>query len=180
MSKIIEITTGLDVESLRIAEQKIANSEDFSSVLIDASLDGIVAYDLDIRFTLWNRAMERITGLEASKVVGRLVFEIFPFLKEQGMEEPIRRSLQGEVVKSPPIAYHIPETGAQGYTEQQNFPLYDEYGKITGGLGVIRDVTAIKTQIDSVVSKNRDLEKRVEYLESLLHERKGPRKICRS
>jgi hypothetical protein len=51
MKNVIEIMSGMDLESVRLAEE-IANQDEFSTVLINASLDGIVAYDRDARYTI--------------------------------------------------------------------------------------------------------------------------------
>ena len=50
--------------------------------LIDASVDGIFAFDRYLRFIVWNGAMQRIAGLSSAEVFGRSVIEVFPFLRE--------------------------------------------------------------------------------------------------
>jgi len=56
----------------------------FSQRLIDSSVDGILAFDPDLRYTVWNTGMERITGMGAADVLGRHALEVFPFLREIG------------------------------------------------------------------------------------------------
>jgi PAS domain S-box-containing protein len=167
MSKVVEINSGMDLESMRIAKE-VATEEEFSDVLINASLDGILTYDLQCKYTLWSPSMERMTGVKSSEIIGRLAFDVFPFLKEAGFRRQYERSLQGEAVRSPVMRFEIPQTGNQGYSEQQNFPLYNELGEITGGLAIVRDVTLVKQRFDELAQKNRELEQRVAELEKKL------------
>jgi len=167
MAEIIEMSTGLSLNSALTAYE-VAEKEDFSRVIINASLDGIITYDLEARFTLWSPSMERITGVKSKDVIGRICFDVFPFLKEQGMDVAILKSLRGEAVKSAPISFKIGETGAQGFTEQQNFPLFNEFGEITGGIAIVRDITDLKKNFDAVFEKNRELETRIRDLEKKL------------
>jgi PAS domain-containing protein len=41
-------------------------SSEFARTLLDRSLDGILAFDRDLRYTFWNRAMERISACRGS------------------------------------------------------------------------------------------------------------------
>jgi PAS domain S-box-containing protein len=172
MTQIFDFQTGLNIESASIVKE-IADAEDFSTVIINASVDGILTYDSEWRYTLWSPAMEQISGLKSADVVGRKIFDVFPFLEEAGMADPIRRSLAGESVRSPSIPFYVPETGKRGYTEQQNFPLYDEAGEITGGMAVVRDVTLTKQNLDALAAKNRVLEARIQELSQTL-DQAGP------
>jgi PAS domain S-box-containing protein len=113
-----------------------------SDALIRSSGDGILAFDLQCCYTLWNPAMERISGMKAEDVVGRNAFEVFPFLKEESEDRYFHQALAGESVIAEERPFRIPETGQQGYFEGHYSPLYDEAGTIIGGLAIIRNITA--------------------------------------
>jgi PAS domain S-box-containing protein len=167
MAEIIDFNTGMDLDSVLTA-QEISERDEFSRVIIDASLDGIITYDKQVRFTLWSPSMERISGIKSEDVLGRCCYDVFPFVKENGVDVAIQRSLKGEAVRSAPMHFTIPETGASGYTEQQNFPLFNELGEVTGGLAIVRDVTELKLKFDAAVERNRQLEARVRELEEIV------------
>ena len=112
--------------------------------------------------------MERLTGVKSVDVIGRRSFDVFPFLRENGMDTAIERSLRGEAVKSPPMHFTIPGTGKRCYTEQQNFPLFNEFGEVTGGLAIVRDLRELQVRFDALVERNRQLEARTVELEDLL------------
>src|SRR5690606_24201244 len=109
--------------------------------LIECSEDGILAFDTSFRYTLWNPGMERITAVPAIRVLGRVAFEVFPFLVETGEVHFLREAIAGRSTVSRDRAYTVPETGRQGYFDSQYSPLHDAAGRVVGALGVIRDVT---------------------------------------
>jgi hypothetical protein len=116
----------------------------FSKRLLDASVDGILAFDRDCRYTAWNRAMERISGKKSADVLGRNAFEVFPFLKETGEDKCLYEALVGKSSVSENRPYTIPETGREGFFKGFYSPLYDEHNQIAGGIAIVRDITERK------------------------------------
>ncbi len=111
--------------------------------LIDTSLDGVIAFDTEFRYTIFNPAMERISGLPKSAVLGRSAFEAFPFLLEVGEDEHFKRTVQGRPSLSQGH-YTVPETGKTGNYEALYSPLFDSTKKVVGGFAIIREVTEWK------------------------------------
>jgi PAS domain S-box-containing protein len=167
MAEIIELNTGLDLESVLTARE-VAERDEFSRVIINASVDGIITYDREGSYTLWSPSMERLTGVKSVDVIGRRSVDVFPFLKESGLDIAIERSLRGEAVKSPPMHFMIPGTDKRCYTEQQNFPLFNEFAQVTGGLAIVRDLKELQIRFDALIERNRQLEARALELEDLL------------
>ncbi|MDZ4676830.1 MAG: PAS domain S-box protein [Oligoflexia bacterium] len=120
------------------------NPFNLTEVVIKNSIDGILAFDLECRYTLWNSAMERISGKTSAECMGKLAFEVFPFLRESGEDKYFLRALNGEIVRSSNRQYKIPELGREGYFEAVYSPLYNEQKNVVGGLGVIREITERK------------------------------------
>ncbi|HEX8169695.1 MAG TPA: EAL domain-containing protein [Thermoanaerobaculia bacterium] len=117
----------------------------FAAEIIDNAGEGIVVYDRDLRYILWNRFMEELTGMPASVVVGQLGPELFPHLREQQVDDLIRRAFSGETVSSPDIHYYVPQNGKQGWVSSVYRPHYDAAGNVIGVIGLIRDITERKT-----------------------------------
>jgi PAS domain S-box-containing protein len=109
--------------------------------LIDASVDGMFAFDRDCRLICWNRAMQRITGLSQDDVLGKRVVEVFPFLRDSGNEPCFTAVLEGKETISENHPYGPSETGV---FESHYSPLCDENNEIAGGIAVITDITARK------------------------------------
>lgn len=109
--------------------------------VIQSSVDGILAFDREFRFTLWNPAMEELTGLPAMEVLGKVAFEVLSYLTERGEDELFRAALRGETSVARDRRYEIPETGRFGWYDAHYSPLRDISDDIVGGLCVMRDVT---------------------------------------
>lgn len=110
--------------------------------LINSSVDGILAFDRDMFFTVWNPGMERILGINAQKVLGRHVLKACPFLKDLGEDKHFKAALQGEKVVSKDKRYTIPGTARQGYFEAYYGPMYGtDDGDVIGGLAIFRDIS---------------------------------------
>ena len=113
------------------------------------------AFDPDMRVIAWNRAMQRMSGLTRDAVVGRSVFEVFPFLRETAMPAV----LEGEEVVSENHPYGPAETGV---FESHYSPLRDEEGGIAGGIAVITDITARRQAEEAAQTAYRQLSFHVE------------------
>lgn len=110
--------------------------------LLDASVDGILAFDRDCRYTAWNVAMERLSGLRKEEVLGRCAFDLFPFLKATGEDQFFFDALTGRTVVAHDRHYTITATGREGFFDGHYSPLYGRSGEVVGGVAVIRDITA--------------------------------------
>jgi PAS domain S-box-containing protein len=125
--------------------------------MIDSSIDGILAFDHQCRYTIWNPAMEKISGKSKSECLGKVAFEVFPFLRTTGEDEFLRMALQGQVNKVTERPFEIPETGKSGFFEAVYSPIFDENQKVTGGFAVIREIT------ERVIAQKALLESELKY-----------------
>ena len=114
---------------------------DLLRVLLDHCSDGVLAFDRDCRYTVWNAGMERIAGMKAADVLGRNAFELFPFLVETGEERCFQEALAGRTTVTRQRPYRIGESGRSGVFEGRYHPLRDAAGEVVGGLAFIRDVS---------------------------------------
>src|SRR5215470_9035468 len=85
--------------------------------LIDSSMDGILAFDRECRYTVWNPALERILGLNKLQTLGKTAFDVFPFLKETGGEKFYHDALAGKTVVASDRVYIVPGTGERVFVE---------------------------------------------------------------
>ncbi|HUP49792.1 MAG TPA: diguanylate cyclase, partial [Thermoanaerobaculia bacterium] len=127
------------------AERALRETNQFATEIIDNAGEGIVVYDRDLRYLLWNRFMEDLTGMPADQVVGRPALELFPHIREQRVDELLARAMSGETVASPDIHYYVPGTDRQGWISSVYRPHYDASGNIVGAIGLIRDITERKS-----------------------------------
>ncbi|MHC4196206.1 MAG: PAS domain-containing protein, partial [Planctomycetota bacterium] len=59
-----------EITERRQIEEMLRNEKEFSECLIRSSFDGILAFDRNCRYTVWNAGMQRISGVSESEVTG--------------------------------------------------------------------------------------------------------------
>jgi PAS domain S-box-containing protein len=125
--------------------------------ILDASVDGLLAFDRECRYTVWNRTMERISGMSRESVLGKCAFEVFPFLKETGEDKCFYSALAGEISTSENRPYTVPETGREGFFKGYYSPLVNEKNEIVGGIAIIQDITERKRAEESAQKAHQRL-----------------------
>jgi PAS domain S-box-containing protein len=82
-----------DVTETREMEGELRTTKEFLENLIDNSVDGIVAADMNGNIMLFNKGAERIYGYQAEDVIGRMhVSQLYP----QGVASEVMRKLRDE------------------------------------------------------------------------------------
>ena len=128
----------------RRAERALQESNQFAQEIIENAGEGIVVYDRELRYVLWNRFMEELTGLPADSVLGRCAVDVFPHLREQRVEALIGRALEGETLAAPDVRFHVPGSDREGWVSAVYRPHRDLDGRIIGATALVRDVTERK------------------------------------
>ena len=119
-------------------------SEHFATTMLASVGEGVIVYDRQLRYRIWNRFMEELTGMPSEQVLGRRAFDVFPHLVERGIDKILRRALAGETVTSPDTLYRVPATGKTGWVVGTYGPHLSPDGRIVGVVGIVRDITARK------------------------------------
>lgn len=138
------VAVNRDITKRKLAEKAQRESEHLASAIISNVGEGIVVYDHKFRYRLWNHFMEELTGLSAEQVLGKPALDLFPHLKEQGVDQLLEQALTGETVTSPDTPYYIPGTDRKGWIVGVYSPQLSAGGEIIGVVASIRDITARK------------------------------------
>ncbi len=133
-----------EVIERKASYEKLHREKELISNIISSSLDGILAFDCECRYTLWNQGMERITGVKKEDLIGKCAFDVFPFLKEIGEDKSFHDALKGKSTISKNRQFYISQSGREGFFDSYRSPLYNEKGEIIGGLAIIRETTELK------------------------------------
>ena len=131
-----------DVTEHRKSEIALREAIQFNREIIEDAAEGIIVYDSELRYRLFNPVMERLTGKRSQELLGRVATEVFPRLGPSGIEAALKRALQGESVHMEDVL--IPKHSADGADlwESCTFaPHRDAHGNVIGVVGLVRDVT---------------------------------------
>lgn len=152
-----------DVQLHRELEERVR----FIEMLIDSSVDRIIVFDKDLRFLVWNKVSEQYTKLSREKVLGKHLFETFPYIKEnKRLLEATHKALDGESVFLEAEASFY----ENGYFDIYYLPLKNELGQVYAVLNVIHDVSEkVKSQQD-LEALNRALHQKNHELKSMNEE----------
>lgn len=134
----------------------------FLKCLLEANVDGIIAFDREFRYTTWNRAMEGISGVKREDVLGKCAFDLFSCLKVTGEDQFFRDAIAGKSVVAENRPYIIAQTGKSGFFDGYYSPRHDENGEVVGGVAIIRDVTERKMAEASALDDHKRLAFHVE------------------
>ncbi len=133
------ICVASDIGDYKKGEAALRRSQQFNQQIISNSNYGIVVYDRELRYMVWNPAMEEMSGLPLEHVQGRRATEVFHGAQEQGLTQMLQQALKGDAIESVDfrLAPHKPIWVRAHYG-----PLRDGDEKVIGVIGLVTDVTA--------------------------------------
>jgi PAS domain S-box-containing protein len=142
-----------NVTERKRAEEALRRSEQFNREVIASAREGVIVYDREFRYRVWNHFMEELSGVPASQVLGKQGFELFPHLREQKVEPLLRRALEGEVVHSGDMPFRVPLTGKSGWVSSVFNPHFAPNGEIIGVISIVRDITERKRAEEALIEE---------------------------
>ena len=141
---LLVITMGNDIIKLKRAEEALRDANQFNIEIVSQAGEGIVVYDRNLCYVVWNQFMERLTGALAEDVIGRKALDLFPHLIEQGVDKLLKRALNGETITSSDTPFHSPFTNQKGWMIGTYAPHRNALGEIIGVIATVRDITERK------------------------------------
>jgi len=82
-----------DITERKRAEEALRESEASYRELADSIADIFFAFDKDLRYTYWNQAAEKLTGIPAEDALGKSLYELFPDTPETRRAERVYRDV---------------------------------------------------------------------------------------
>jgi diguanylate cyclase (GGDEF)-like protein/PAS domain S-box-containing protein len=126
------------------AEVALREAYEFTNQIVLHVQEGIVVYDRELRYRIWNPFMEGLSGIPAAEMMGRHVREAPSFWTQGGVTAALQRSLNGEVVAIPELSHRAAVGGREGWTTATFGPLRDAQGAIIGVIANVLDITLRK------------------------------------
>ena len=123
-------------------EESLREAQEFNAQVLANTQHGQVVLDSELRYRMWNPAMEQITGLRPEQVLGRTPQELFPFLQNIGIIDAMRRALEGGITHSNDFQYDIPGTDRRGWATALVGPMRNTKGEIIGVINSVIETTS--------------------------------------
>ncbi|MGK7396282.1 MAG: PAS domain S-box protein [Candidatus Cyclobacteriaceae bacterium M3_2C_046] len=156
---IIKDVTEINQSTIELQEAKF-----FMESVINNLQEGVIVYDSDLNYLLWNQKMELITGQKAHEVIGRNALDTFPHLKANRLDQLLKRALKGEILKTPDVLFKDRAEKVFWYYSVYS-PYYSVNGKIIGVVAVLSDITErkfiennLKESNDALLKANQELD----------------------
>ncbi len=158
---VVETIYGIlsDITEKKNLEVTLRNTEQFKSGILAGIREGVIVLDNDYNFLDWNDAMEKITGLPRTQILGRNISEL-PEILGKNTIYYLEQALSGQVISTEDIQYKIPQTGREGYIWAKFAPLKDNKENIVGIVGIISDITKRK-RLEEEIRNSEQLQRNV-------------------
>lgn len=146
------LTAMKDISKQKSIEIELQNQNRLIQDVLSGINEGIIVYDIERGYQVWNRYMEILTGIPASEIIGKSENEFKPILEGDNLLALIRRTLQGESSTSKDVFYTIPSTGKTGCISINYSPYQNSSGKIIGVISSVRDISDRKRHEDLIIA----------------------------
>lgn len=157
------IAEGRDITTQVQLRDALRQERNRSLQLINGSVDGIAAFDVNGICTVWNPAMEILTGIPRDRAIGQSGMDLFRSLVPDSMLQQLHLGTT-DTVTAFDFSHPHPQTGHLRMIEARYSPLHNGSTTVTGGLIVLRDVT-----------RQRELERlKREFISIISHEIRTP------
>ncbi|HRV92572.1 MAG TPA: PAS domain S-box protein [Anaerolineae bacterium] len=157
---LVEIqSVGRDITDRKQVELALTEERRLLRTLIDSLPDSIYFKDTQSRFIIGNQAVARLMGAySGEELVGKTDFDFFP--KDLAAiyyadEQAVVQSGQPLVGKEEPV---INALGERRWLSTTKLPLLDQSGRVTGLVGIGRDITQHRELEEALYQKTAELE----------------------
>jgi PAS domain S-box-containing protein len=154
------------------------NRPGLAEVVLAASGDGVVVFDRQLVCSYWNAAAERMMGIAATKVMGRLLPA--DLLAALGPEPHavLARVLEGEEVHLEDCVSPARDgTGAPTVYEVRYVPWHGPDGTVVGGIGLFRD-TSLRREAERRAAETEERFRTMADVAPVLLWMAGPDALC--
>ncbi len=135
------IRNEVDASSAEGKQEDLLDGSALPELLITSSPLGVIAFDKECRYALWNPSVEEMCGIKKEEVLGRRAFDIFTFLEATGEDRYYRETLAGKTFLVENRKLRNPVTGREIFFDATYAPLRDRSGTIIGGIIILKDIT---------------------------------------
>ncbi|SLM32624.1 hypothetical protein MTBBW1_790022 [Desulfamplus magnetovallimortis] len=135
-------------------EDELKRKEQFLENVFDSIQDGINVLDTEMNILSANRTMQQLYSHEMP-LIGKKCFQVFQNREILCPSCPVMKSFKSGVLEMQRVPFKRPDL-PDGVMELYAFPMFDNYGKPTGAVKYLRDIT-MKDQTERLIRVQRDL-----------------------
>lgn len=163
-----------DITPIQEVQLQLSQSKHLLESIIDFLPDATFVINNKQEIIIWNRAMEELSGLPTSQILGRSDYEYAipfynkkrPILIDFALKQKWDKSLTNmysnfkqvdDVIMGEVFVKHVKNEGAHLWGIAK--PLYNSDGNIIGAIETIRDITLRKNAAQELEEKVEELEK---------------------
>ncbi len=139
----------------------------FHEAVIDSCVDGILAFDKNMKIVAWNKSMALHYGYSKEDVLNKNIFHVFPEFEEEREGKILRDVLNGKPSFMGERAYK----SRKGYFQTHIVGYKDEEDAIAGALIILQDITEMKEALEKIQHKNNVLKQTNQALLKQINER---------
>jgi len=143
-------------------EDALLSEINLAEMLIDRSIDAIIAFDTHNKIIAWNRTASIVYGISKKQAMGSTLLELIPGLKEDCETlNAIQHALFGEKSFVPASKLHP----HRRHAENHYIALKDNSNNIIGVMNIVHDVSHRIKAEQKLQELNDELEKRYRQLQ---------------
>ncbi len=147
-----------EIDKQRKLEQALRAGEAQFRELAESIADVFFSLDSNLRYTYWNRASEKLTGIPAVKALGKSLYEIFPKIKGTAIEDIYLKVLKTKRPRNISAEFRIKDRprifDISTYPTKQGISVF------------VRDVSEQKRQEEALYRSERFLQSTINALRS--------------
>lgn len=149
-----------DVEDLKIAQNRIQESEQRYAATLSSIGDAVISTDDQGRLTFINPVAEKLTGWTQQEAADRPVEDVFKLIDEthQLVVDPVAEILRREADLTIGNQYALrSKSGPEVVIDVSGAPIIDSSGEMKGAVLVFRDMTQRNETLDALRKSKEDL-----------------------
>ncbi|MBW3544796.1 MAG: PAS domain S-box protein, partial [Bacteroidetes bacterium] len=144
----------------KIQQEEQLKERNLLDSVINHSIDGIMAFDKDLKIQAFNKALEVCHGIKQDNIIGKNIFTVFPDFEHTEIACAIQTAIKG----SPVNLKDRPYKNKEGYYDLNILPLLDTSGELLGGVSLVHDITDRKKNEDALHKNNLELQEQKDEL----------------
>jgi PAS domain S-box-containing protein len=143
----------------------------FVETILDSTVSMITVVDKDLRYITFNAKAEEYTGLKRDQVIGKNMFDVFPYLRQTEVEENVHKAFEDQIVHVSPKE-SVLQKGK--FFETFYLPLKTSSSHVHAVIIKVHDRTEQMLTAGKIIEsnkkledKNRELQRQAKFIETL-------------